>query len=218
MFDPLDLGAPSWLIDDLIGGPGAENALETDRIPTARVLRREAKRRFLRMAQRDALADVLERPPAAGETLHVISAAKWDFWTWVPVILDRWLPHTDTLYCSTWTLCATTVTELLEIWDAGKIGQVSFLTGLYFKRRETSTYSRLLNGLRDRGGQYRAFPNHAKILLLNHGDDYHTITGSANLTANPRAEQYDWTNDRHVWDFYRSWFAEILHRVKPEPD
>ena len=220
MTDPLDLsidlGAPDWLLDDLIGGPEADQGLESDRIPSARAMRRQAKHRFARMGQRDTLADVIRRPPQPGETLHIVSGAKWDFWTWVPLILSRWLPQTETLYCSTWTLCATTVVELLEEWDAGRIGTVHFLTGLYFKRRETSVYSRLLNGLRDRGSTFRAFQNHAKILLLNHGDDHYTITGSANLTANPRAEQYDWTNDRAVWTFYRDWFAEMLRDVKPE--
>lgn len=212
-----DVSAPDWLLDDLLGNP-EDTALESDRMPDARALRRRAKHRFARLAQRETLADVIRTPPAPGETLHILSAAKWDYWTWVPLILTNWLPRTDSLYCSTWTLNATTVTELLELWDGGKIGQVHFLTGLYFTRRETATYARLLIGIRDRGGQYRAFHNHAKILLLHHGRDYHVITGSANLTGNPRAEQYDWTNDHTVWTFYRDWFAEMLRKIPPEAD
>jgi len=208
----------AFLIDAILG----DNAdpLESDAIPAARAHRATARRRFERVGQQQALSDVLAGPPAAGETVHLLSDAKFDFWTWVPVLIG-WLGRVDALYCSTWTLSRTTVTELAELWDAGKIGPggVHFLTGLYFKRRETAVYTALLQTIRSRGGHYLAFRNHAKLLLLSNAKARHylTVEGSANLTANPRAEQYALTNDRRLHAFYRRWFEEMTLKTKPEP-
>ena len=102
------------------------------------------------------------------------------------------------------------VTELLDLYDAGKVRAVAILTGTYFKRREAAVCNTLVSGLLDRGQRYRAFQNHAKVLLLAAPPDFLTIEGSANFTANPRLEQSVVTNDRELYDFHRSWFEEML--------
>lgn len=122
------------------------------------------------------------------------------------------------LYCSTWTLSRETAADLFALIDEGKIDRVSFLTGLYFKRREAAVYNFLLTGLRQRGGRYRAFPNHCKLLLLAAGQTRLVIEGSANLTGNPRAEQYAITHDATLYDFCRDWFEAALERLPaPKP-
>ncbi|HUX15944.1 MAG TPA: hypothetical protein VMW52_05690, partial [Phycisphaerae bacterium] len=89
--------------------------------------------------------------------------------------------------------------------------QVSYLTGTYFKRRETATYSLLLEALLARGHRFRAFENHCKILLLAnaHKGAWLTVEGSANLNSNPRLEQYVITNDRGLHDWHRAWMDAI---------
>ena len=54
--------------------------------------------------------------------------------------------------------------------------------------------------------------NHAKVLLVSNAasDTYMTCEGSANLTANPRLEQYVFTNDRTLYEFHRTWMEECL--------
>jgi hypothetical protein len=221
MDDPLD--NLDFLIGDILASPGGQerDTLETDRMPTPRALRRQAKRRFRRHGQRQALTEIIEAPPEPGESIHVISGSKFDFWTWVPVLVDM-IGRAETFYASTWTLNRDTVVELFELCDADKIepAAVSFVTGIYFKRRETATYATLLAGIRQRGGRYRAFLNHAKVLLLSNeaADAWLVIEGSANLTSNPRWEQYVITNDRALYDFHREWFEDMLGRHKPEPE
>ena len=203
----------SRLARDVIRGQHAD-PLETDRMPDARALRMHARRRLERIAHGKALAAVIPEPPAAGETIHIVSNAKYDFWSWVPHIIDAWLGRADELYCSTWTLSRLNATDLFDLWDRGKIapGKVSFLTGLYFKRRETAVYTMLLDGLRRRGGRYRSFKNHAKVLLLSNARKnlWLTVEGSANLTSNPRLEQYTLTNARDLYRFHREWMEEML--------
>ena len=211
---------PDFLVLDILDGAQADE-LETEKVPDQRAHRMTARRRFERIGQQEALRDVIGEAPAIGESIHVVSAAKFDFWTWIPVMVE-WLGTTDALYCSTWTLNRTNAVELFQLFDASKIrpGKIHFLTGLYFKRKETAVYAMLLDGIRRRGGTYRAFRNHCKVVLLSNAAKGHylTIEGSANLTGNPRLEQYVITNDRGLHDFHRAWFDEMLVTVPPEVD
>ena len=63
-------------------------SVETDCQPSARSIRIEARRRMERVASGQALSDVIGEPPAVGEQIHVLSKAKFDFWTWVPQMVD----------------------------------------------------------------------------------------------------------------------------------
>ena len=212
---PADENEDQFLIEDLLAGGSPADPLETEYMPTDRTLLRKvsARRRFERIRQKQQLAEVIPQPPAPGESIHVVSTAKYDFWTFVPQIID-WIGRTEILYCSTWTLSRPNAVELFALADAGKIGEIAFLTGLYFKRRETAVYAMLLNGIRARGGRYRAFRNHAKVLLAGNParDAWLTVEGSANLTGNPRLEQYIFTNDRPLYEFHKGWMEECLKK------
>jgi hypothetical protein len=200
-----------FLIGDILGGDGRED-LETEFMPTARAYRLAARRKVAQIGQRQALSDLLCGLPAAGESIHVVSEAKFDFWTWVPVLVGWLGGRTEALYCSTWTLSRNNAVEMFGLWDAGAIGAAHFLTGTYFKRRETAVYAMLLDGIRARGGRYRAFQNHAKVLLLSNAGTgvWISVEGSANLTSNPRLEQYVLTNDKGLYDFHRGWMEECF--------
>jgi hypothetical protein len=213
MTDLDDSMSDSFLMDDILGldGSGGGDPLESDAIPAGRSMRISPRRRFERLRQRRHLADVIGEMPRPGESVHIIGDGASDFWTHVPGLL-AWIGRTETLYCSTWTLSRPNAVEMFDLYDSGAVGAIAFLTGLYFKRRETAIYTMLLDGIRARGGRYRAFRNHAKVLLLDNpaADAWLTVEGSANLTANPRMEQYVITNDRSVYDFHRGWMEEMF--------
>ena len=88
------------------------------------------------------------------------------------------------------------------------------LTGLYFKRRETAVYSRLVSGLLQRGQRYAAFKNHAKIILIGKSKHWITVEGSANFTSNPRLEQYVISNDRTLYNFHKAWMDGVFDDSK----
>jgi len=204
------------LVDVVLDGflPADESdPLETDHMPAGRSLRFSARRRMMRIRRRRRLAELLPAPPEPGESIHIVGDGGHDFWTYVPQLID-WFGRVEELYCSTWTLSRPNAMELLELMDAGRVGRVSMLTGLYFKRRESAVYATLLHGLRKRAGRYVAFRNHAKVLLLSceQRDAWICVEGSANLTGNPRLEQYVITNSRTLYDFHRKWMEECLNR------
>lgn len=194
------------LIDSLLN----RTDLESSRLPSSRSLKIASKREMTRVDREAALDDVIAGPPEPGHQLHIISAAKFDFWTWIPVLL-RWTGPTDALWISTWTVSRPNVDELFELMDAGQIGTVHFLTGTYFKRRESAVAAKLIDGIQRRPpSRFSAFQNHAKVTLLGAGDYWLSIEGSANLTANPRLEQYVLTNDRTLYDWHAAWMHDAF--------
>ena len=61
------------------------------------------------------------------------------------------------------------------------------------------------------GGGVKCFETHVKVCLIDNPEKnaYLTVEGSANLTANPRLEQYVITNDKRLWDVHRDWMEEM---------
>lgn len=198
------------LISDAIAGNC--DPLEGE-MPSARVLRKRYRLRFAKMLKGETLAEAVNAPPKPGESIHAVSNGKYDFATWIPQIVE-WVGTADCLWCSTWTLSRPNADDIFTLHDEGKIrpGQLHFLTGLYFKRRDTATYNYLLDGLLRRGGRYKAFENHCKVLLIANEkkDAWFTVEGSANLNANPRFEQYVLVNDRQLFEFHRGWMEEVF--------
>ena len=153
--------------------------------------------------------------PKPGESWHVVSNGRFDYWRFVPVSLQLLGRPAEALYGSTWTMSRANVRELLALYDAGKVRSVAMLTGTYFLRRESAVATTLQEGLRERGQRFRAFGNHAKVMLLAADPDYLTFEGSANFTANPRLEQNVVSNDRDLYNFHRDWMERFLEKAKP---
>jgi hypothetical protein len=211
--DPTD-----FLIADILHGSRAD-PLESERMPAPRAVRLQARHRLARIAQRQRLLEAIGALPAPGEAVHCTTGGKFELFTWIPEIIAQ-LGRADSLYCSTWTCSMPNAAELFALADAGKIGRIHFVTGLYFKRREGAVYAYLLEGLRRRGGTYRAFPNHSKVVLLAAEGQGHylTVEGSGNFTANPQHEQETIINDRGLWEFHRHWFDEMLSAIPAEDE
>ena len=209
-FDDLDLDG---VIDD------SEATIETTVAIEPRLLKRQAKARVLSAMKREHLRDVMPEPPEPGYSYHVISNGKFDYWTWIPAMIE-WVGRADELYVSTWTLNRNNCADLFRLMDEGKIGRTGFLTGLYFKRRESAVYATLLHGLQRRGHRYACLANHAKVALIHNeaADAWIVVEGSANLTANPRIEQYVITDDRTVYQFHKGWMEQCLSAGQDGPD
>jgi hypothetical protein len=188
-----------------------EPELQTPSMPKrVNLLKRASKRKMISAMKKEEVKSFLTFLPEKEETLHIVANGKFDYWSFIPVIIDLMGGQTNEFYGSTWTINRENVVELFEIFDNKQISKINMLTGLYFKQRESSVYATLLEGILSRGQRFKCLENHAKIVLLNNGVDYITIEGSANFTANPRIEQYAITNSKELHDFHKEWLDEIL--------
>lgn len=197
---------------DLTQMVGSKKTLERADMPDGRITtKREARAQYRHVSRREQAADLLEtlKLPEPGETHHVISNAKYDFFN-VIIAAARQLAPVEEFYGSTWTMSKYNVDDLIKAMEDGTLQKVSILTGTYFKKRESSVYAQLITAMAKRNQRYTAFINHTKIALLKAGDTHIVFEGSANFTANPRLENYIVCNDPELYQFHREWMEEML--------
>ena len=171
------------------------------------------RRLQLRALRQEKLEEFFHELPQPGETLHIVSNGSFDYWNFVPVILQM-LDRPAVFYGSTWTMNRSNVLQLLSLYDQKKLSTVTMFSGLYFKRREPAVYATLASGLIDRGQRFLCFENHTKIMLIGAPPDWIVLEGSANFTANPRLEQNTVTNDEELFHFHQEWMEDLLAKAR----
>jgi len=172
-------------------------------------LSRTDRKTLIAATRKEILEDFLTRLPDDGETMHIVSNGKFDYYSFVKVVANR-MGTVDKFYGSTWTMNRDNVRDLLERFDRGQIKQITIFTGTYFKRRETSVYATVLNGLVERGQRFLCFKNHAKVMLFEGNGAYYVCEGSANFTANPRLEQNILVRSKELYEFHQRWMEEMI--------
>lgn len=219
---------PDDIDDDLdinffdLDDPVERAEAESDTMPPARsaIIKKQIRKERIRLkakkknqVKRSELMKQFPSLPGPGEALHIVSSGNFDFWTFIPYILEM-TGTIEEAYISTWSLDYDITVDILDLLDIRKIRHISVLTGLYFKRRETSVYATLVEGLQKRGHRYVAFENHAKVTLLQNEAFSLVVEGSANMTANPRLEQFIVHNSQELLDFHKSWMDESFRTYR----
>lgn len=172
------------------------------------------KRELKTIAANEYLHQVLTGLPAISETWHCISNSRFNFWSFVPAIINYLGDYTSVLYCATWTTNNLNTRQLMELFDQGKVGSITFVVGRYFQSREQAVYSFLFSKLLERNQRLIVGEHHLKVLLLHNEDNFIVVESSANLTSNPRTEQFCYSNDKDLFHFYQQWFESLDHAPK----
>lgn len=187
--------------------------------------RKDVKRVMVNGLKKQALSDLITELPspdtdmyiigngAGAEVKHGINPKAFDFGTFLAVVVDM-LGDGCIAHISTWTMNRNHALNMIEMIDNGKLSKLVVLTDPYFQKREPSVAAVLIEGILKHGepNRYLAFKNHCKIIALSdaNGENYCTITSSANLSAQPRCEQYVLTTDPGVYRFFIHEFFEAM--------
>ncbi len=219
--------------DDGAWGDGGwfDDEIETERTLPRPIVhaRRAAKRQLINGLKKQALNKLIPSLPPEDTDLYIVSNGsgaekRWladgidyevfDFGTFIPHLVDLLGGHDCIGWVSTWTMNrnhALTLAEMLTDW---RFARLTVFTDPYFQRRTPAVAAVLIDGLhRFPGrGRYFAFKNHVKLICIANADESRTavISGSANLSAQPRCEQYVLTTARDVYEFYKREFFEAM--------
>ena len=209
-FDALDLFESGSLIQETKaiddGNDEPEALFYKDHCPSKRELKTVKSNEYLHQ--------VLSGLPEAGTTWHAISNSRFDFASFIPAVINYLGCYTDSLHVATWTTNNINSKQLMELFDYGKIGAITFVVGRYFQSREQAVYNYLCSNLLQRKQTLIVGEHHLKVLLLHRENNYIVIESSANLTSNPRTEQFTYSNDKDLYCFYRNWFEGLSQKDK----
>jgi hypothetical protein len=193
--------------------------------------RRVDKRRFVMNLKRQALDKLITDLPAPDEDIYIISngegregrmgatleATGFDFGTFIPVLVDR-LGKGCHCHCSTWVMNADHARRFVEMLDDGRLYALFIASDPFFKNKPTTApiAHTLIAGLKrhEPRARFLAWKNHTKILCIANADKtrFVTITGSANLTAVQRAENYVMSGSPELYRFLVSEFFDQMMR------
>lgn len=218
-------------LSDLLDKPGALSFDDTPQQTTynltqpATLTRQEAQRRFVNGMKKQALSQLVPELPPPGTDLYIIGNGNgaervkhhnpqaFDFGTFIPHVVNLLGDLGVVAYVSSWAINRDHVLSMLNMLTAGQLAQLTVFSDTYFQRRSPAVANTLIAGLRQHGQRYLAFDNHVKcIALAAPNGRCCTITGSANLSSQPRAEQYILTTAPEVYAFFKDEFFEAMFK------
>lgn len=194
-----------------------------------RQTRKVAKRRHIANMKRQNLSALIPSLPEPDELLYVVGngdgregrmgamleTTGFDYGSFVPVLAGMFGTNVH-CYISTWVMNADHARAFIDMLDDGRLRCLYLLTDPYFKTKPSTApiANTLIEAFARFPGRARfmAFNNHTKILCMSDasGQRFVTVTGSSNLTAVARAEQYVLDGSPETYHFFVSQFFEPM--------
>jgi len=196
--------------------------------------RQATERRVIIDRKRLALEKLIPKLPAENESWLILSNGSgrerqmgrqvdqtgFDFGTFV-IHLAGLMGADARVHVSTWVANRDFVLSAADMLASGQIGYFVFFSDPFLHRkRSTSGTANLLKEVCSAyapRASYRAFANHAKLLLVANEDESKTvtITSSANLSAVARVEQFTVDGNRQLYQQIKTEFFDyMLRKVK----
>lgn len=217
MFGELPDLPESYIPDD------DRHLITQESLPSAvRYERKLARREMITALQKQALTELIKELPPPDTDLYIIGNGSggtygkranpdvFEFGHFIPVMIDMLGGKADALYISTWTMNRNHANNILSAYDAGKVTTIGILTDPYFITRESHFANALVDGLRKRGQRLKAFKNHTKVIAIGAPSGCVVVTGSANLSAQPRAENWILSTSPELYAWWRDSFFEVM--------
>lgn len=196
--------------------------------------RKAARREFVAGLRHEALIQLIPTLPPPDTDLWIVSTGdgaqgmagtkrekSFDFGDFIPHVVSMFGAGCD-VFVSTWTANHEHVTRLAEMLKTGEIARLTFLSDPYFQQRTPAIAAALFFALADYPdrARYKLLKNHCKVICIRDAAQtrYCSITGSANLNMQPRAEQYNLSTAPDVYNFLTEQFFEAMLRQRDRQD
>lgn len=202
----------------------APDFITTDNLPApVRYDRRHEKAVYVNGLKKQALSDLLKELPPPDTDIYILSNGSggtyrtgdenpkaFEFGHFIPVLCEMLGNKAITAYVSTWTMNRWHALNMLQMVDNGILSSLSVMTDPYFLQRESVVANTLVEGLMKRQQRFKAFKNHVKAVCLSGEKGIVSVLASANLSAQPRAENFTLSTDPGLHTFLVTEFFEVM--------
>lgn len=193
----------------LLGKPTEAEAEPTPKNETRRAFLSRINRRRFECLQK--AEEALDKLPEDGESIHGLMTGFYDCMHLIVVILRRLKVHCDSLRLSTLSMSRRNTAELCTLLDSGKVGTIDIIVSDVFSRKDSDIFAELSSEFAARGQRVGVVRSHAKLVCIGLADKRkYVMETSANLRSNRNIEQYAFTQDGALFDYYDSWIREMV--------
>lgn len=168
------------------------------------------KQKTISALQHEKTKNFLRTLPEPGEQIHMLSNGAFPCWKIVQTAMELCGSPAEHLFLSTWTMNLQICRDIIEHLEGGSVRSVTICVNDYLKRRSPHIWGYLVEHLRPyEGSLVYAIKNHAKVAAWKTLDGRcYVISGSANLTVNPRIEQNFIAQSPELYNFYINEFKK----------
>lgn len=212
----------NWQTDDMFG---EVNLHTVEQLPGHIIHERKPKkRRYLAGKRREELSEIMPELPPSDTDYYIVATGRgkkaetgdvvqsFGFGAFVGYIVRK-LGGGCVVYISTWSMNRDHALMLPELLDTGLAAELHLLCDPSLLTRKHAIAATVMEGIaRYPGSRFKSFKNHAKIMCIKDANEqnYCTITGSANLSGTPRAENYTVSTDPGLYHFFIQSFFEVM--------
>ena len=124
---------------------------------------RQHRRRFACLQR---AAEVLDRLPEEGESLHAVMSGYYDLMHLLIVLLQRLASPCQSMRIATLSLSRRNVQEMVALFDDEKIKRLDLLTSDFFRKHDDDIFNELVQEFSSRGQRVASARSHCKIITL----------------------------------------------------
>ena len=164
------------------------------------------------------LEALIEAPPKQNECFKMLSVGG-GFSSLAIISFIAKQETIEQLYVSTFRIGKSHFQELIRLKKQKKLGTCHFITSqtqervddkAIYKGQEYNYYDYIVKTCEEFNWRIKSFDNHSKLLLMKTPKNYYVIETSSNLNENPKMEQFNWENDKQLYNWYLELFIELL--------
>jgi len=175
------------------------------------------KTKDLRVSKRDDNFNILINElggfPKKNEYFAIKTNGTSDCGSIFSYALNKW-DYIEEMYLATWTISKRNINRLKESLESGQLKHLTMVFSSTLKPANPALYASLMGNLKPFNNvKLKEINSHAKTFSISNGNDFITVSGSANWSENPRIENFLILNDKNLFEHHKEWMSELTDLV-----
>ncbi len=155
------------------------------------------------------MLDEFDGFPKPGEILAVKTNGQTDAGSYFNCAIDEF-GSIDEMYLATWTISKGNINRLKAAIENGTLKKLVMIISSTLKPANPALYASLaMNLIPFENVTLKEVNSHAKTFSIKCGNNYLTVSGSANWSENPRIENYLILNSLPLFEHHKEWMNEL---------
>lgn len=162
-------------------------------------------------AEAKQLQQLIQAPPTKDQCYKMLSV-RGGFSTLSIIRYVADLEPIQELYVNTFRIGLKHFDELDRLHKEKRLKMAHFITSSLQRDtdRAYNYFGEISKKCKRNKWELKVLDNHSKVVLMKTKNNFHVVETSSNLNENPKMEQFNWENDKELYEWYEALLKELL--------